>query len=134
MKYLTAFALAFLIAVSAVPAYAQEAPKPDAKPAPVDVNGVWDMVVEGPQGAIDVVTTFKQEGEKITGTQASQMGETAFEGTVAGNEVKWVLNIDMGGQQMSIAFAGKVDGESMAGVFDMGGMGTAAWTAKKRKP
>ena len=133
MKYLTAFALAFLIAVSAVPAYAQEAPKPNANPAPVDVNGVWDMVVEGPQGAIDVVTTFKQEGEKITGTQASPMGEIAIEGTVVGNEIKWILNLDMGGQQMSIAFAGKVEGETMAGVFEMGGMGTASWTAKKRK-
>jgi hypothetical protein len=39
----------------------------------------------------------------------------------------------MGGQQMSIAFAGKVEGETMAGVFEMGGMGTAAWNAKKRK-
>ena len=133
MKYVFAVALVCLVAVSAVPAYAQEAPKPDAPAAAADVSGVWDMVVEGPQGAINVVTTFKQEGEKITGTQASQMGEVAFEGTVVGNEIKWILNLDMGGQQMSIAFAGKVDGEAMAGVFDMGGMGTAAWSAKKRK-
>jgi carbon-monoxide dehydrogenase large subunit len=133
MKYVLAFALACFVAASAVPAYAQDAPKADAKAAPVDVNGIWDMVVEGPQGAIDVVTTFKQEGEKITGTQASPMGEIAFEGTVAGNEIKWILNLDMGGQQMSIAFAGKIEGETMAGVFEMGGMGTSAWNAKKRK-
>jgi aerobic carbon-monoxide dehydrogenase large subunit len=133
MKYVFAFVLAGLLAVSAVPAYAQDPPKPDAKPAAADVNGVWDMVVEGPQGAIDVVTTFKQDGEKITGTQASPMGETAFEGTVVGNEIKWILNIDMGGQQIAIAFAGKIDGETMAGVFEMGGMGTAAWSAKRRK-
>ena len=86
MKYALAFALVCLVAMSAAPAYAQEAPKPDAKPATVDVNGVWDMVVEAPQGPVDVVTTFKQEGEKITGTQASPMGEIAIEGTVVGNE------------------------------------------------
>ena len=133
MKYALAFALVCLVAMSAAPAYAQEAPKPDAKPATVDVNGVWDMVVEAPQGPVDVVTTFKQEGEKITGTQASPMGEIAIEGTVVGNEIKWILNLDMGGQQVSIAFAGKVEGETLAGVFEMGGMGTAAWNAKKRK-
>jgi hypothetical protein len=133
MKYVLAFALACLVAVSAPAAYAQEAPKPDAKPADVNVTGVWDMSVETPNGTIDNVATLKQEGEKLTGTLSSQMGEIAMEGTVVGNEIKWVLNIDMGGQQVAIAFAGKVEGEAMAGVFEMGGMGTAAWNAKKRK-
>ena len=130
MKYVLAFALTVLVAV---PAYAQEAPKPDAKPADVNVTGVWDMSVETPNGTIENVATLKQEGEKLTGTLASQMGEIAMEGTVVGNEIKWVLNIDMGGQQVAIAFAGKIEGETMAGVFEMGGMGTAGWSAKKRK-
>ena len=133
MKYVLAFALVCLVAVSAVPAYAQEAPKPDDKSAKVDVTGVWDMSVETPNGTIENVATLKQESEKLTGTIASQMGEIAMEGTVVGSEIKWILNIDMGGQQVAIAFAGKVEGETMAGVFEMGGMGTAAWTAKKRK-
>jgi hypothetical protein len=133
MKYALAAVLTCLVAASALPAYAQEAPKQDAQPAAVNVTGVWDMSVETPNGTIDNVATLKQEGEKLTGTLASQMGEIAMEGTVVGNEIKWVLNIDMGGQQVAIAFAGKVDGESMAGVFEMGGMGTAAWNAKKRK-
>jgi hypothetical protein len=34
---------------------------------------------------------------------------------------------------MSIAFAGKVEGESISGVFDMGGMGSGSWSAKKQK-
>ena len=133
MKHLLAFALICLVAVSAAPAYAQEAPKPADPPAAVDVTGVWDMSVETPNGIIENVATLKQEGEKLTGTLASQMGEIAMEGTVVGSEIKWVLNIDMGGQQVAIAFAGKVEGETMTGIFEMGGMGTAAWTAKKRK-
>jgi hypothetical protein len=133
MKYALAFALACLVVVSVPAAYAQDAPKPDAKPADVNVTGVWDMSVETPNGTIDNVATLKQEGEKLTGTLSSQMGEIAMEGTVVGNEIKWVLNIDMGGQQVAIAFAGKVEGEAMAGVFELGGMGTASWTAKKRK-
>ena len=133
MKYALAFALACLIVVSALPANAQEAAKPADPPAKVDVTGVWDMSVETPNGVIENVGTLKQDGEKLTGTLASQMGEIALEGTVIGNEIKWVLNIDMGGQQVAIAFAGKVEGETMAGIFEMGGMGSAAWNAKKRK-
>jgi hypothetical protein len=133
MRYVFAFALACLVVVAAAPASAQEPAKPEAKPATVDVTGVWDMVVETPQGALENVATFKQEGEKLAGTLTSQMGEIALEGTVVGNEIKWILNIDAGGQQMSIAFAGKVEGEAMTGIFEMGGMGSAAWSAKKRK-
>jgi hypothetical protein len=133
MKPVLAVALVCFVAACAVPAYAQEAPKPDATPATVDVTGVWDMSVETPNGIIENVATLKQEGEKLTGTIASQMGEIAMEGTVVGNEIKWILNIDMGGQQVAIAFAGKVEGEAMAGIFEMGVMGTAAWNAKKRK-
>lgn len=132
MKYVLAVALVCFV-MCAVPSAAQEAAKPDTAAAPVDVTGVWDVTVETTNGAIENVGTLKQEGEKLTGTLASQMGEVAFEGTVVGSEIKWVLNIDMGGQQMAIAFAGKVDGETMAGVFEMGGMGTSGWSARKRK-
>jgi hypothetical protein len=133
MKYVLACALACLVVVSAVPVFAQEAPKPPDKPATVDVTGVWDMSVETPNGPIQNVGTLKQEGEKLTGTLASQMGEVALEGTVIGDEIKYVINIDMQGQQMSIAFAGKVDGDKMTGLFEFGGMGSAAWSATKRK-
>ena len=132
MKYVLAFTLVCLCACAA-PSYAQEAAKPADPAAKVDVTGVWDMVVESPQGAMDLVATFKQEGEKLTGTQASPMGEIALEGTVVGTEIKYVINIDMNGQQMAIAFGGKVDGEAMAGIFEFGGMGSAPWNAKKRK-
>lgn len=133
MKYVRVFALICLVAVSAAPAYAQDPAKPADPAAKVDVTGVWDMSVETPNGVIENVATLTQEGEKLTGTIASQMGELAMEGSVVGSEIKWVLNLDMGGQQVSIAFAGKIEGETMAGIFEMGGMGTAAWNAKKRK-
>jgi hypothetical protein len=34
---------------------------------------------------------------------------------------------------MTIVFAGKVDGDTMNGLFDSGGMGSAPWSAKKRQ-
>lgn len=126
----TLLATCVLLLVAPVLALAQEAPKPDAK---IDVTGTWDMLVDTPQGQMALTAVFKQDGEKLTGTQASQMGEVALEGTVIGNEIKYTIVIDMQGQQMSIVFGGKVEGDSMVGIFEFGGMGTANWSAKKRQ-
>jgi opacity protein-like surface antigen len=113
-------------------AAAQDPPKPEVKADKTDVTGVWDMLIETPQGQMNIVLTLKQEGEKLTGTQASPMGEIALEGTVVGAEVKYAVTIDMQGQQMTVAFGAKVEGDTMNGVYDFGGMGSGAWTAKKR--
>lgn len=129
-----------LVAALFVPTagFAQNPPKEkekekETKAQKIDVTGVWDTVVESSQGALNVTTTFKQEGEKVTGTQVSQMGEVALEGTITGADLKFGITIDMGGQTMSIAFAGKVDGDTISGVFDFGGMGSGNWSAKKQK-
>jgi curli biogenesis system outer membrane secretion channel CsgG len=115
--------------LAAVPAFSQDA----AKPAPADVAGAWDTTLESPQGPMQVVTTFKQDGEKITGTQASPMGEAPLEGTVVGNEIKFTIKIDMQGNQMVISFTAKVEGDAMTGTFDFGGMGSGSWSAKKKQ-
>ncbi len=121
--------LAVCMFVAAMPAFSQDA----AKPAPANVAGAWDTTLESPQGPMQVVTTIKQDGEKITGTQASPMGEAPLEGTIVGNEIKYTIKIDMQGNQMVISFTAKVDGDAMTGTFDFGGMGTGNWSAKKKQ-
>ena len=121
--------LAVCMFVAAMPAFSQDA----AKPVPVNVTGVWDTTLESPQGPMQVVTTFKQEGEKITGTQTSPMGEAPLEGTVVGNEIKFTIKIDMQGQQAIISFTAKIEADAMTGTFDFAGMGTGNWSAKKKQ-
>ena len=79
-----------------------------------------------------LTSTFKQDGEKLTGTQSSQMGEMPLEGTIKGADIAFAIVIDMQGQQMTITYAGKVDGETMTGTIEFGGMGSSTWTAKKQ--
>ncbi len=132
MKKLLVIAVFAALLVPAV-ALAQDPPKPETKAEKVDVSGVWDMVVETPQGQMNLTATFKQDGEKLTGTQASPMGEVALEGTIVGTEIKYTIVVDMQGQQMSVVFGGKVEGDTMSGIFEFGGMGSAGWSAKKRQ-
>jgi len=129
MKKLLLVACVLMLATPAL-ALAQDPPKQDAK---IDISGAWDMSIDTPQGQMALTVTFKQDGEKVTGTQTSPMRETPLEGTLVGTELKYTITIDMQGQAATISFGAKVDGNSMTGVYEFGGMGSGAWTAKKKQ-
>jgi len=124
MKTLTAILVAAAIAL--VPVAAQDAKK-------IDITGTWEMTVESPQGPMLITANYKQEGETLTGTHVSEMGESPLKGTVKGVDVEYTLTIDMGGQQMSIVHKARVDGDTMKGSADIEGMGTIAFTAKRKQ-
>jgi len=120
---------AVVLALVAAPVLAQDAPK-DKK---VNITGTWEISVESPQGAMTITANYKQEGEKLTGTHVSEMGESPLTGTVVGNQITYTLTIDMGGQQMSLVHKAKVEGDTITGTVDLGEMGSMSWTAKRKK-
>ena len=123
------FLLVLGMALAVAPVVAQGAAKPKA----VDITGSWELTVESPQGTMVITANFKQDGEMLTGTHISEMGEAPLKGTVKGADVEYTLTLDMGGQQMSIVHKAKVDGDTMRGSADIEGMGTIAFTAKRKK-
>ena len=127
MKRVLVLAYVALFCLSAV-ALAQDAPKK------VDVTGIWNLTMEGPQGSMDFTATFKQDGEKVTGTQSNPMGgQDTLEGTIKGDKLEYVLKVDMGGQTMSITFSATVDGDTLKGSMSMGDMGTMPFSGKRKK-
>jgi hypothetical protein len=122
MKTIAAVLVA--VAVTLVPVAAQNATK-------IDITGQWEMTIESPQGQMVVTSNYKQEGETLTGTQVSEMGESPIKGTVKGADIEYTITIDMGGQQMSIVHKAKVDGDTIKGTATLGDMGTMTFTAKK---
>ena len=124
MKMFAAVLIA--VAVALVPAAAQNAKK-------IDITGQWEMTVESPQGQMVITANYKQEGETLTGTHVSEMGESPLKGTVKGADVEYKISIDMGGQQMEIVHKAKVDGDTMKGSAEIGEMGTIAFTAKRKQ-
>jgi hypothetical protein len=124
MKTIAAVLVA--VAVTLVPVAAQNATK-------IDITGQWEMTIESPQGQMVVTSNYKQEGETLTGTQVSEMGESPIKGTVKGADIEYTITIDMGGQQMSIVHKAKVDGDTIKGTATLGDMGTMTFTAKRKK-
>lgn len=128
MKNLLAVCIVIL-AVASLPLVAQGA----AQSAKVDVTGAWELTFQGMDAPMTIAATYKQEGEKLTGTQAGMMGEEKLEGTVKGNEINYAIKVDMGGQEMAITFTGKVEGDTITGTMSFGDMGGMPWTAKRKK-
>ena len=124
MKTLTVILVAMAIAL--VPVAAQDAKK-------IDITGTWEMTVESPQGQMLITANYKQEGETLTGTHVSEMGEAPLKGTVKGADIEYTITLDMGGQQFSILHKAKVDGDTITGSAIVGEMGTIAFTAKRKK-
>ena len=52
---------------------------------------------------------------------------------MTGADVEYALTLDMGGQQMSIVHKAEVDGDTRKGSADIEGMGTIAFTAKRKQ-
>jgi len=58
------------------------------------IDGKWKASMEGPQGAMELIFTFKVDGNKLTGTVTTPMGESELKnGKVNGNEFSF--DVDM---------------------------------------
>ena len=99
--------------------------------AQTDVTGEWTMMIDTEQGSQSTELTLAQDGEKLTGSMVSPMGTLEFEGTITGNKLEIVMEVDAGGAFLEITLAGTVDGDEMMGTLDLGGYGGGDWTAKR---
>ena len=97
-----------------------------------NVTGEWAFNVTTDQGGGTPVITFKQEGEKLTGKYAGQLGNADLTGTVKGNAIHFTFTIDAGGQAAPVTYDGTVEKNTMKGKLDIGGMVNGTFTATKK--
>ena len=97
-----------------------------------NVTGEWAFAVETDQGGGTPMITFKQDGEKLTGKYAGQLGNADLTGTVKGNAIHFTFTIDVQGQQAPVTYDGTVEKNTMKGKLDIGGMVNGTFTATKK--
>jgi hypothetical protein len=77
--------------------------------------GAWDVNINTPVGAQAGVWTLNADG---TGIMGSDQGDQAIDGiTYDGNSVVFSVDIDAGGQSMSLSFDGMAMGDTISGEF-----------------
>ncbi len=97
-----------------------------------NVTGEWAFTVTTDQGAGNPVLTFKQDGEKLTGKYAGQLGAADLTGTVKGDAIHFVFTLDVQGQQAPVTYDGTIEKNTMKGKMDIGGMVSGTFTGTKK--
>ena len=105
---------------------------PPPATAPLDISGVWSIQLETAQGLISVSANLRQQGEQISGTLRSDMGQADITtGSIRGKEISFKLSFEMSGARIEMEFTATVEGNSMRGTADSMAFGAMPFTARK---
>lgn len=110
---------------------AAAAPAADAKPAaaPVNLNGEWEGVADANGQPFPFLLTLKVEGETVTGSSSSQLGEATIK---SGSWKDGKLVIELEGQSGAISMSAAVVDGKLSGDFDYAGQLQGKWVAVKK--
>ena len=87
-----------------------------------DLNGKWTAKVQGPDGELEITYTLKVEDGKITGTASSHMGDFKItEGNIKDNDVTFLLNVNMNGEERKFEHKGKLSGDALKLTLEVNG-------------
>lgn len=80
-----------------------------------DVTGKWTAEIQGRDGQTRVQTfEFKQDGDKLTGTISSPMGQREIsDGKVSGDTISFTVTFEAGGNQFKMNYTGQVVGNEI---------------------
>ena len=103
-----------------------------------DITGTWTATFDTQVGQQKYTYTFKQTGTKLTGKAKSQSdvinADTEItEGSVNGDDVSFVENLDFQGMPLRIVYKGKVAGNEIKFTRTVLEMITEELVAKKAK-
>jgi hypothetical protein len=99
-----------------------------------DISGTWDCSVNLEGGPQNVKNTFvfKQQGEKLTGSQSGGLGEQQITGIVKGNKVIFGYEAKRADQTLKITYTGTIESPtSMKGTIEFP-KGPGNWSATKK--
>jgi len=101
-----------------------------------DASGTWNWTQTRPDGqTISITATLKQDGGKLTGTFHGKGSDSAiYDGAINGDEVKFSVDREIDGHDITLKYSGKIDGDAIKGEVNMkAGFRTrkADWEAKR---
>jgi hypothetical protein len=98
-----------------------------------DALGTWNASFNTQNGVIAATLKLQKSGEKITGTIASDQGESPVEAQVKDKTLTVWFTYSANGNAIPIEMTGTVDGDSAKGTMTAGGSPAGDWTATRAK-
>jgi len=97
-----------------------------------DISGTWTTEFDSQVGKQTYTYTFKLDGGTLTGHAKSNLGEGDLSGTVDGDKVTFVENLNYQGQALAITYTGQiVSAGEIRFKRDVAGAGGEEFTAKR---
>jgi hypothetical protein len=126
MKLRTGVVLAVVILCGLVCAFA------------ADVSGKWTAEFDSQVGLQKYTYDLKVDGKNITGTASANIAGTDMtskivEGTIDGDKVSFVENLDYNGMELKIEYKGTISGDEMNLSRTVAGQPGETFTAKRAK-
>ena len=101
----------------------------ETAPASVKLDGQWDGVADAEGQPFPFVLTLKIDGEKVTGSSSSQLGEAQIS---SGTWKDGKLNFQLEGGSGVITMAAVVIDGKLSGEFDYAGQAQGKWVAVRK--
>ena len=99
-----------------------------------DISGTWTTEFDSQVGKQTYTYTIKVEGGTLTGHAKSNLGEGDITGTVDGDKVTFVENLNYQGTALAITYTGQiVSADEIRFKRDVGGQGGEEFTATRKK-
>ena len=112
------------------PPVAEGKTAPEASSAEL-LTGIWDAAADAQGQAFPFTLTLKVEGEKVTGSSSSQLGDSTISSGVWKDGKLAVVLDGTGGQ---VALIGTLVDGKLVGDYDYSGQLQGKWVAAKKKP
>jgi hypothetical protein len=88
-----------------------------------NATGTWKWTRKSPDGQEqEISATLKQDGEKLTGTVMSPLGEVEIkDGKVKNGQITFKISFEREGNEITVNFSGKLEGDKIKGKVEIGG-------------
>ncbi len=115
--------------VTPAAAAAPATPAAAAAPGAVNLNGQWDAIADANGQPFPFLLTLKVEGDKVTGSSSSQLGESVVKD---GSWKDGKLVFQLEGQNGTISMSATVIEGKLSGEFDYAGQLQGKWVAQRK--
>jgi len=93
-------------------------PPKGEKPSALNIAGKWRATVSGPMGELEMTVQLEQEGNAISGSASSDMGNWEIsDGILSGKDLSFTIVATVMGETMELPFSGTAEKDSIEGTI-----------------
>lgn len=133
MKFLTTVVLTACVAVPVSAQTTTTTTSSTTTAAAADALGLWNATFTTQNGQVPATIKLEKTGDKITGTIASQMGESKLEAEVKGKTVAIWFTMQGQNGAIPIELNGTLDGDTFKGTASANGTAAGEFVATRDK-